>query len=190
VTRLETTWTYDMPEKIASWRLGDSVSRTGTWGRGVRFGGVQYATNFATQPNLVTIPPQFITGEAVVPSTVDVFVNNALVLRQQVPPGPFSFTNVPVVTGSGDVRLVVRDELGRERIITRPFYASPVLLREGLSDFSYEYGYLREELGVRSNSYGGWVGGATYRHGWSNSFTSEFRAEAQDRLYNAGANAD
>ena len=189
-TRLETTWTYDMPDKIASWRWGDSINRTGTWGRGVRFGGVQYATNFATQPNLVTIPPQFIAGQAVVPSTVDVFVNNALVLRQQVPPGPFSFTNVPVVTGSGDVRLVVRDEFGREQVITRPFYTSPVLLREGLVDFSYEFGFLREDLGVQSNSYGSWVGGATYRRGWSNNLTSEFRGEAQDRLYNAGASAD
>jgi outer membrane usher protein len=188
--RLETTWTYDLPDKIASWRLGDNINRTGTWGRGVRFGGLQFATNFATQPNLVTTPRQFIAGQAVVPSTVDVFVNNALVARQQVPPGPFSFSNVPVVTGSGDVRLVVRDVFGREQVITRPFYTSPVLLREGLVDSSYEFGFLREELGIHSNSYGGWVGSATYRRGWSDNFTSEFRGEAQDGIHNAGASAD
>ncbi len=188
--RLETTWTYDMPDKIASWRLGDSINRTGTWGRGVRFGGIQYATNFATQPNLVTVPRQFVEGQTVVPSTVDVFVNNALVSRQQVPPGPFSITNVPVTTGSGDVRLVVRDEFGREQVITQPFYTSPVLLSEGLSDFSYEAGFLREDLGIESNSYGSWVGSASYRHGWSDYLTSEFRGEAQDELYNAGASGD
>jgi outer membrane usher protein len=190
IKRLETTWTYDRPDKIASWRLGDNINRTGAWGRGVRLGGIQYATNFATQPNLVTTPRQFVAGQAVVPSTVDVFVNNALVTRQQVPPGPFSFANVPVVSGSGDLRLVVRDELGREQVITRPFYASPVLLREGLTDFSYEFGFLREELGIRSNSYGSWVGSATYRHGWSDYLTSEIRGEAQDGLHNAGASAD
>jgi outer membrane usher protein len=190
LTRLETTWTYDMPDKIASWRFGDGVNRTGTWGRGVRFGGIQYATNFATQPGLVTLPRQLVAGEAIVPSTVDVFVNNALVSRQQVPPGPFSITNVPVVTGSGAVRLVVRDEFGREQVITRPFYTSPVLLREGLTDVSYELGFLREDLGIRSNSYGSWVGSASYRHGWSDNLTSEFRGEAQDGLYNAGASGD
>ena len=126
-TRLESTWIYAMPERTVTLRAGDVISRAGAWGRAVRYGGVQYATDFDTQPTLVRTPVQFAAGQATVPSTVDVFVNNALVTQQQVKPGPFSVTNIPPISGSGDVTLVVRDELGREQVVTRPFYSSPTL---------------------------------------------------------------
>jgi outer membrane usher protein len=37
--RLDTTWTLDKPERMASLRLGDTISRAGIWGRSVRMGG-------------------------------------------------------------------------------------------------------------------------------------------------------
>jgi len=58
----------------------------------VRFGGVQFGTNFSTQPMLVTTPLLAAHGEAVVPSTVDVFVNGRPVASESVPPGPFRST--------------------------------------------------------------------------------------------------
>jgi len=188
--RLESTWTYAMPDRLATVRAGDTVSRAGAWGNAVRYGGVQYATDFATQPNLVLTPGQFVAGQATIPSTVDVFVNNALVTQQAVKPGPFDITNIPPITGPGNVTLVIRDELGREQVITRPFYASPVLLRAGLTDFSYDLGFVRENLGIASNDYGPWIASGTYRRGISDRWTGEVRAETQARLANAGIASD
>ncbi len=188
--RLESTWTYAMPDRLATVRAGDTVSRAGAWGNAVRYGGVQYATDFATQPNLVLTPGQFVAGQATIPSTVEVFVNNALVTQQAVKPGPFDITNIPPITGPGNVTLVIRDELGREQVITRPFYASPVLLRAGLTDFSYDLGFVRENLGIASNDYGPWIASGTYRRGISDRWTGEVRAEAQARLANAGIASD
>jgi hypothetical protein len=74
--RLDSTWTLDFPERLATLRVGDAISASGAWGRSVRFGGVQFGTNFSTQPTLVTTPLLYAQGEAIVPSTVDVFVNN------------------------------------------------------------------------------------------------------------------
>ena len=190
VKRLESTWTYAMPDRLATARAGDIVSRAGAWGNAVRYGGVQYATDFATQPNLVLTPGQFVAGQATVPSTVDVFVNNALVTQQAVKPGPFDITNIPPITGPGNVTLVIRDELGREQVITRPFYASPTLLRAGLTDFSYDLGFVRENFGIASDDYGPWVASGTYRRGISDRWTGEVRAEAQARLANAGIASD
>jgi outer membrane usher protein len=189
-TRLESTWTYAMPERTATLRAGDVISRAGAWGRSVRYGGVQYATDFETQPTLVRAPVQFAAGQATVPSTVDVFVNNSLVTQQQVKPGPFSVTNIPPISGSGEVTLVVRDELGREQVITRPFYSSPTLLRRGLSDFSYDLGLVRENFGVSSFDYGSLVGSATYRYGITDRWTGELRGEAQPSLANVGMASD
>jgi outer membrane usher protein len=179
LTRLETTWTTDLPDRLTSVRFGDSISQAGMWGRSVRFGGIQYGTNFAVQPGLVTLPMQSVGGLAALPSTVDVYVNNNLASRTEVNPGPFSIANVPVVTGQGDVRVVVRDLLGREQVITQPFYASASLLTKGLHDFSYELGFVRENFGATSEDYGRGFLGATHRLGITEDFTGEVRAELQ-----------
>ena len=190
VKRLESTWAYAMPDRLATVRAGDNISRAGAWGNAVRYGGIQYATDFATQPNLVLTPGQFVAGQATIPSTVDVLVNNALVTQQAVKPGPFSISNIPPITGSGDVTLVIRDELGRERVITRPFYASQALLRTGLADFALDVGFVRENFGIVSNDYGPWLASGTYRRGISDHWTGEARAEAQAKRANAGVASD
>lgn len=189
--RLDTSLTVDQPHRVASFRLGDAVTRpAAAWGRAIRFGGVQYSTNFATQPGLITFPIQTFAGQAALPSTVDVFVNNTLASRRQVPPGPFSITDIPLVTGSGDVSVVVRDILGREQAITQPFYASPTLLREGLQDFSIESGALRENYGTRSSDYGALFAAGTYRIGVFDYMTGEAHLEwLEGRHATAGLSA-
>ena len=190
LTRLETSWTYDDPEKMRRLRLGDAVSSPGSWGLPLRFAGIQYGSYFGSQPGFITVPMQSAAGLADLPSTVDIFVNNALVSQQNVPPGPFSIENLPVVSGAGEVQLVMRDLLGREQIVTQPFYASQSLLRPGLSSFSYEVGVVRRNFGINSNDYGHEFGTGTYRRGMSERFTAEVRAEAMPGLTTAGVAGD
>lgn len=190
VTRLDTTYTRDYPARLASLRVGDATSASGAWGRSLRIGGVQWASNFALQPGFVAFPTFTARGESALPSTVDVFVNNALVAQQSVPQGPFSITNIPTVTGAGDVQLVVRDLLGREVLISQPFYASSDLLAPGLSQYSFEVGAEREDFGVESFGYGRAVASATWRHGLTASLTGEVRGEATKDHVAAGGAVD
>jgi outer membrane usher protein len=186
--RLDTTWNFDMPERMQSLRLGDAIGRAGTWGRAVRFGGVQWGTNFATQPNFITFPLPTLRGEAALPSTFDVYADNVRRLHGDVPPGPFDLPSVPVITGQGQIQLVVRDLLGRQQVITQPYYASQRLLQPGLHDFSYEAGAVRENYGIDSASYGRFMLAATDRLGISPEFTRELRAEVlrEQRTLGAG----
>lgn len=178
--RLDTTLTLDRPERAASFRFGDAVSRgAGMWGNALRFGGVQYASNFATQPGFITAPIQNFIGQATLPSTVDVYVNNVLTTQKNVPPGPFSISSLPVVNGQGNVRMVVRDVLGREQVITQPFYANATLLRPSLQDFSFELGAVRDGFGIRSNTYGRRFVAGTYRRGLSDRLTAESHVQVQ-----------
>lgn len=190
LTRLDSTWTADFPQRMRSLRLGDAINSPGSWGRSVRFGGIQFGTNFGTQPGFISFPQQSVAGQAALPSTVDVFVNNALVSRQEVPPGPFSISKLPVITGAGEVQLVMRDLLGREQVVTQPFYGSQALLGKGLADYSYELGRVRRNFGVRSNDYGEWLGAGTYRRGISEGLTAEVRAEAMKRQLTLGGGGD
>jgi outer membrane usher protein len=188
--RLDTTWTSDFPQRLTTLRIGDAVNVPGAWGRAVRFGGVQYGTNFATQPGYITFPAIAANGQAALPSVVDVFVNNALVAQRPVPPGPFSITNIPTVNGSGNVQLVVRDLLGREQVISQPFYASVSLLKAGLEDYSYEAGFERNDFGIASFDYGRAVASATYRRGITDELTGEVHGEFARDLAAAGIAAN
>lgn len=185
--RLGTTWTIDLPERMQSLRLGDAIVQPGSWGRAVRFGGIQWASNFATQPNFVTFPLPTVRGEAALPSTLDLYVNNGRRLQSDVPPGPFEITNVPLIIGAGEVQVVVRDLMGRQQTITQPYYVSQRLLRPELHDFSVDVGSVREDYGVASARYGRGVIAATDRLGISPTFTREFRAEVLADRQSVGA---
>ena len=175
--RLDTTWTRDQPLKVASLRVGDAISGTSSWGGAVRFGGVQWSTNFSTQPGFISFPLPGMSGEAALPSTVDLYVDNALRMSREVPSGPFSIQDLPVTTGQGDARLVVRDILGREQVITQPFYATPRLLKPGLQEYSYELGFVRRNFGTDSNNYGRPLVVGTHRSGITKHFTGELHGE-------------
>jgi len=175
--RLDTTWTRDQPMQLASLRFGDAISGTSSWGGAVRFGGVQWATNFSVQPGFVTFPLPGISGEAALPSTVDLYVDSALRMTRKVPSGPFSIENLPVPSGRGDARLVMRDILGREQIITQPFDTNSQLLKQGLHDYSYEVGFVRRNFGIDSNNYGRILAVGTHRLGLTEQFTGEVHGE-------------
>jgi len=175
--RLDTTWTLDQPMQLASLLLGDGISGTSSWGGAVRFGGVQWATNFSTQPGFTSFPLPGMSGEAALPSTVDLYVDNALRMSREVPSGPFSIQGLPVRAGQGDARLVLTDILGREQIITLPFYATPRLLKQGLQDYSYELGFVRRNFGTDSNNYGRALAVGTHRLGITEQFTGEIHGE-------------
>lgn len=157
------------------------MSRGGAGGAPVRFGGIQIARNFAVQPGFVTMPLPTVEGSAAVPSVIDIFVNGTLQGSREVKPGPFSISQVPIQSGGGNVQLVVRDLLGREVVSSQTYYGSRELLRRGLSDYSYEAGFLRSGFGRSSNQYGALMGAITHRYGLTDSFTAEAHLEIGGR---------
>jgi outer membrane usher protein len=184
--RLETTFTRDFPERNATLRLGDSATRTGAWGRTVYFGGIQWGTNFTLSPGFITQPIPTIAGQSMAPSTVELYINDALRQTSQVPSGPFTIENFPQITGGGQARVVVRDLLGRETVLVQNFFSPAALLREDLSDYSFEVGAVRRNLGIDNNDYGERFASALWRHGINNSLTLETRAEAGEQTRGAG----
>jgi outer membrane usher protein len=176
-TRLETTFTRDFPASNRTLRLGDSSTRTGLLGRNVYFGGLQYGSNFALTPGFVGQPLPAVTGVSAAPSTVELYVNDVLRQVSSVPTGPFTLDNLPTFTGAGEARVVVRDLLGRETVVTQSFFSSPQLLAPGLDDWGVETGTVRRDLGVASNHYGQGFASGTWRRGITNGLTLEGRGE-------------
>ena len=189
ITRLETSWTIDDAENMRLVRLGDSISRGGLGSNPVRFAGIQIARDFSTQPGFVTIPLPTVGGTAEVPSIVDVYVNNVLTRTRELAPGPFEIQSVPVITGGGEVQLVVRDLLGRQTLVTERYYTASPLLRRGLSDYSFEAGFLRQDFGRSSAHYGPPMTAATWRYGLTAELTGELHGEASPEAAMGGVGA-
>lgn len=188
--RLDTSWTVDDPERLRSLRIGDSISRGGIGGTPFRFGGVQFGRSFEIQPGYVTLPLPSLNGDATLPSVADIYINNVLTGHQDIRPGPFTINDVPVVSGSGQVSLIVHDMLGRQTTVSQSYYTSPDLLRAGLDDYSVEAGFARRDFGSRSFAYGPLFAAGTYRYGLSNTFTAETHAEVTGNIQQAGAAAN
>jgi outer membrane usher protein len=176
-TRLDTAVTRDFPEQLATLRVGDSISTAGAWGQAARYAGVHFGTNFATQPTLVTTPLLGTEGVATVPSTVDVFVNGRRIAREDVPPGPFSIERLPAINGAGEMQVVVTDVLGRQQVLSQPYYSGSALLRAGLDEYAFDLGSLRSDFGVHANRYGDLAGAATWRRGLTERWTGEAHLE-------------
>ncbi|WP_417656697.1 fimbria/pilus outer membrane usher protein [Pseudidiomarina aestuarii] len=181
VVRTQSYWRKDLPGPMETLVLGDTVSDGGAWSRPARYAGIRWARDFSLRPGFISMPMPSLSGSAALPSTIDILINNQLRKTEQVNPGPFELTNVPVISGSGEINLIVRDLLGRESIINQAYYFSPRMLAKGLSDFSVEAGVLRENYGLRSNNYdydNGFVAG-TRRYGLTSVLTGEVHFEAQ-----------
>jgi len=188
-TRLETTFTKNLPDSHLTLRLGDGGTRTGLWGRTVYFGGLQLSKNYSMTPGFLTQPLPVVTGVSAAPSTVELYVNDVLRQVSQVPAGPFAISNTAALSGSGEARLVVRDLLGREVVLTQPFFSSISLLAPGLSDWSVETGLLRKDIGQPNSSYSRGFGAGTWRYGISDRTTVEARGEGAAGLRIVGLGA-
>jgi outer membrane usher protein len=177
-TRLETTFTKDFLDDNRSLKLGDTITRAGMQGHNMYYGGIQYGTNFSLTPGLIRQPNLSLTGQSTSASTVELYVNDVLRQTSNVPSGPFTIDNFPALTGSGEARMVVRDLLGRETVVTQPFISSNKLLAAGFDDWNVEAGRIRRYLGTESNNYGPAFGRGIWRHGYNNNLTLEGSAEA------------
>jgi outer membrane usher protein len=179
---LDLAYTRDDPANLRSLRMGDIITGSGALGRALRLGGVQFATNFATRPSLVTYPLPSFYGQTAVPTTLDVYVNGQLFRREEVQPGNYILEDIPVVNGAGQMQIVTEDALGRQQTFVQDFYLSTELLREGLNDYSFSLGALREGYGYENFAYGDIAGSATWRHGLRNYLTVEGHLEFTDGL--------
>ncbi|MBL0919855.1 MAG: fimbrial biogenesis outer membrane usher protein [Hydrogenophaga sp.] len=175
--RLDTAWTQADPDGLRRGTVGDTITCSGELAPALRFAGVQYGTDFALRPDLVTQPLPAVQGSAQVPSGVDLLVNGRPAGSASVGPGRYTLDTLPGVTGAGEIRVVQRDVLGQETVQTVPYYVSPRLLRPGLMDACGEAGVLRRGYATAADNYrDGFVAG-TVRRGIGEGLTVLARAE-------------
>ncbi|MBZ4135456.1 fimbrial biogenesis outer membrane usher protein [Escherichia fergusonii] len=187
--RYDTTFTATNEQQATQWRVGDVISDALSWSSSVRLGGVYWGRDFSLRPDLVTWPLPTFSGEAAVPTAVDLFINGYRAGSTSLQPGPFTLTNLPYINGAGDAVLVTQDAAGRQVTTSLPFYVASNLLKPGMSDGALSFGALRREYGIDSFNYGPAAASASYRYGVSDFLTLEGHSEVAEELALGGAGA-
>lgn len=186
--RMMTNLTYDWRERLTRIVAGDVIVSSGdALGGGGTLAGIGVTRTFALDPYFVFLPTLALSGTALTPSTVEVYVNGQLIRREALPPGQFSLQNVPLTNGSGETRVVVRDAFGGQQTMVNPYYLALGTLAKGLSDFGYNVGFVRKALGSESWSYGQPALAFRHRIGVLDWLTMGARAEATTDMVNGGA---
>lgn len=187
LVRYESTLRWDFPDRAQSLVAGDAISRSGALARAFRYGGISFGNNFSTRPDMVTFALPAIPGESRIPTSAELLINGQAHSRLDLAPGPFEISNVPAITGAGEIQLVTRDPLGRQQVLVVPYYVTPTLLRPGLIDAGFEMGKVREDFGLHSSHYGRSFARGTFRRGFTPTLTTEVFAETTGKQHSISA---
>ncbi len=183
VTRGLTNVNFDDRARLRRLTLGDTSVSAGPIGGSAVVGGITFTRDFGLDPYLDRSPSLRFASSTDVPATVDVFVNGILVRSEEIQPGTFTLDNIRGLAGSGTVRYVVRDAVGRERSHLRPYYIGPSVLAKGIDDYAVSAGLPRDTASGESFSYLSPSLISYYRRGITDFLTLGARAEARwDRV--------
>jgi outer membrane usher protein len=184
--RLQSSATYERRDDLQWLVLGDQFANSGFLGSTVNMGGIGFSKVYKLDPYLITQPVMDLKGTVTFPSQAEIYLDGTLVGKQAIAPGSFDLKNIYSYTGAHNIDVVLRDPFGNVQRISYPAYFSTQLLREGLHEYSYNAGFLRENYGVESDNYGKAVFSAFHRYGLSSALNIGARAEGSDGVYNGG----
>jgi outer membrane usher protein len=180
-----TNFTVDQIGGRRRWVLGDTIGRSTTLGSSPVVGGFSLSTQQDLDPYYSNYPAPQVRGAVRTPSIADVYVDGRLVSSVRLPPGQFTLNDLPVETGLGNARVIIRDAFGRQQSINLGFYLSTQLLRRGEQDYSYVGGLERTSTGTRVE-YTRAMGTAVHSVGLADWLTIGFQAEGAKDLVMGG----
>ncbi|HLI97305.1 MAG TPA: fimbria/pilus outer membrane usher protein [Candidatus Baltobacteraceae bacterium] len=171
--------------------VGDNTSDGGWLGVSAAFAGVHYATDYTSDPQYVPHGPPSVSGFASSPSRLEVYVDNVLELRTDVPAGPFNVSDLPASAAHSDIVMVLTDASGKQTVQTaRPSY-DPQFLGKGFSQFRVDAGVAHANLDSRGQYYRGFIAQSGVEYGLTDNVTGSVLAESVsgEQFFDGGADA-
>ncbi|HEX5214087.1 MAG TPA: fimbria/pilus outer membrane usher protein [Vicinamibacterales bacterium] len=181
------TLTVDRAAARQRLQIGDTIPRSTPLGSSPILAGVSFGRDYSLDPYYYHYPTPTFRGTVRATSDVEVYVNNVLVRRLQIAPGPYRLDRLPLTSGRGDVRIVLRDPLGRRTDIDAGVYLATGLLPKGEQDYEYVAGVIRDDSSG-TPEYGDLGGIATHRVGVTDWFTLGVTAEGAKNVVAGGPN--
>lgn len=187
--RLMSSVTRDDRETLQRWMAGDFLTPSREFANGVNIGGLGISKLYSINPYLIQFPTQTITGNAALPSELEIYMDGQRIRSERVRPGEFELRDLLAYGGSRSIQVLLRDSFGRVQQFDYSFYFSDRPLQRGLHEYSYNIGAIRRDYGLASNSYGPAAYSMFHRYGFNDALTLGIRAEGTRQLLNAGPTA-
>lgn len=121
------------------------------------------------------------------PSTIETIVNGQTVQQTRLNPGTYDIGDFPFAQGSNDVRLIIRDDTGREQVVSFSLNFDRTLLAAGLTEFGL-YAGVEAPFSLNGRSYSDRpVASGFYRRGLTDELTAGGNFQLSDKGGVAGA---
>lgn len=181
-TRLPLKWLYHDIRHAVTFEAGEFAASSDPNEGAVAVTGLRLYKNFTLRPDIFDRPVYDFFTELERPSTIELYLNSRQIYRQQFgQAGPVRLENYRP-SSTGKVLLVVRDSLGAQRVLETDLYVDSRLLDDGVSDYEFSVGWLRE-----SNDKVFWdshLFTGRYSLGITDSFTAGISVSAANHLEN------
>ena len=140
----------NLPDLQANVTVGDTFS-TSTLFTGYSVRGVQLASDMRMRPDSQNGFAPVLRGQAMTNARVEVRLNGQMIYSTNVTPGPFVIDDIYATGYGGDLVMTIIEADGSRRETLVPYAGSPLLVREGVFDYSLAIGQLRASSALASN---------------------------------------
>ena len=168
----KTRYIYDDQKKMIRYMAMDlEFPRRGHQNFNPAFG-VGATRNFSLNPHTLFKSTSSNTLFIKRPSFMEVYLNNSLIKKLQVPAGPLTLSDYPFLSGKNDITIKIIDDRGQEEKIELTELFHPDLLGKGKNEFSYNVYAKPTTVGFKKNIDSHQLGSsAFFRRGVLNSLT-------------------
>lgn len=184
--RLNSQFSMDFPDYFTRLVVGDNTSVYNPFMSSFRFAGLNYGTSYTDRPDYVYWNAPILRGSALVPSTIDLYVNGTSIYRQNVTPGDYDLQTGALIQQSGTAQVVVEDVLGNRSVQTFPVYINNQLLKEGLNEYNFSLGKVRYNYDYDSSDYREFFSSVYFRRGMTPQTTLGVNGAYSEDLQNLG----
>jgi len=171
---LNLQWKKFNQDKTAIY-IGDVVSEALTGTNSLNLFGIRYSTQYFNNNSFIqdSLPIIPISGYAVNPTKLDLYIDNQLVQREEISTGKYNL-NIPTRNnGYGVAKAYIYDVLGNPTIVDVPFYSTNNIIKKGNTEYDVSMGIIRKDIGNKSFSYGVPVAQGLFKFGLANNYTQD-----------------
>jgi outer membrane usher protein len=169
--RVDTSLVHDIEDSQVRLRAGDFNPNTIAFQSGLQAGGLQITKQFNIYPDRSPLNRRSTLVQITNNSLLELFVNDILITRVRVTPGPYNLKDLPLLYGRNTVKVILTDDFGKKEEFIVDMLFDDQILPEGVSDFAYQAGKPSYFLGNEKKYYDDSFSSLYHRYGVNDRIT-------------------
>lgn len=172
--RLNSTWQKTFSD-YSGLAIGDVTDTSLTGFGSISSLGIKYSTPYFNSSSSISqiLPTIPVSGFAVTPSKMDLFLNSQLIQQKEIASGRYSLEVPYQSQGYGVFQAYVYDLNGKPNIVSVPFYSNNEVVKKGAKEYSVTAGLIRKDSTSSSTQYEKPYVSGIFKGGIANNYTQD-----------------